>query len=87
MPINQICGAKEAANVCSGDGLHMTRFSFTSTCPRCQREQHQGGFSRGSVQRLLEKGLPIEGYCLMCDQFWPVGAPERAELAKAVSSL
>jgi hypothetical protein len=37
------------------------------------------------LQVLLRDGQPIEAYCVMCDQFWPIKVRERVELAKAVA--
>ena len=33
------------------------------------------------MRRLLDRGLPVEGYCVMCDLFWPISARERDGLA------
>jgi hypothetical protein len=57
---------------------------FTSTCPRCTREQHQRGLSHAALRGLLDKGYPIQAYCVMCDQFWPISARERAMLRGAL---
>lgn len=57
---------------------------FNSTCPYCSREQHQRGFARATLQRLLWHGLPIEGYCVACDQFWSISAEERTALSKVL---
>lgn len=55
--------------------------SFTSTCPRCLRQQPQQGIFPGALRRLLDKGFPVQAYCIMCDQFWSISAGERAALA------
>jgi len=60
--------------------------SFLSTCPRCTREQFQQGFSRAVVERLLDSGYPVEAYCAMCDQFWPISAQERAAVARRLGA-
>ena len=54
---------------------------FTSTCPKCQLQQAQQGFSRAALGRLLKGGYPIEGYCEGCDEFWPISPAERVALA------
>lgn len=54
---------------------------FTSTCPKCQVQQVQQGFSRAALGRLLKGGYPIEGYCTGCDDFWPISPAERVALA------
>jgi hypothetical protein len=35
----------------------------------------------GVLRRLLDRGLPVEGYCVMCDLFWPISARQRESLA------
>ena len=59
---------------------------FMSTCPRCTREQPQHGFFRAALQRLLDSGYPVEAYCVMCDQFWPISAQERAAVARRLQA-
>ena len=54
---------------------------FTSTCPKCQVQQSQRGFSRAALGRLLNGGHPIEAYCVTCDEFWAISPRERAVLA------
>jgi hypothetical protein len=75
-------GAAQRASSIRTDALarHETVL-FTSTCPRCQREQTQS-FTKNSLRRLLDAGHPIEGYCVMCDQFWALSTRERLQLAK-----
>ena len=55
---------------------------FVSVCPRCTRLQPQRGYSRAALHRLLGAGYPVEAYCVMCDQVWPISAPERAALGR-----
>ena len=75
-------GAAQPASSTRTDALalHQT-ILFTSTCPRCEREQTQS-FTKTSLRRLLDAGYPIEGYCVMCDQFWALSTRERLQLAK-----
>jgi len=35
---------------------------------------------------LLSHRNPIEGYCVGCDYFWPISAPDRAALAETLLS-
>jgi len=56
-------------------------FLFVSTCPRCQDVRSQGGFGSHTLLRLLSRELPIEAYCVACDDFWEISPSERAELA------
>lgn len=58
--------------------------TFTATCLLCAREQPQRGFSRATLQRLLSHGLPIEAYCVTCDQFWPMSGQARTALSEAL---
>ena len=75
-------GATQPASSKRTDALAMHQtVLFTSTCPRCEREQTQS-FTKASLRRLLDAGYPIEGYCVMCDQFWALGSRERLQLAK-----
>jgi hypothetical protein len=58
---------------------------FASMCPRCKREQSQDGFTVADLMRLLYGGYPIEAYCLICDQFWPISIQQRVELGEVVA--
>lgn len=60
-------------------------FSFMSVCPRCNDVRRQGGFGPRTLLRLLQHNQPIEGYCVVCDQFWPLSLSERAALANALA--
>ena len=66
-------------------GLFMS-FSFMSVCPRCKDVRSQGGFGSRTLLRLLQRGQPIEAYCVVCDGFWPISVSERAALARALTS-
>jgi hypothetical protein len=61
------------------------RISFTSKCSKCAQVRHQRGYDRGSLQRLLNRGYPVEAYCPACDQYWQVSLKERTALAEAVT--
>ena len=54
---------------------------FVSRCPKCGRPEPQLAFSRMALQRSLDEGHPVEGYCAMCDVFWQISPRERAEIA------
>lgn len=56
-----------------------------STCPRCNLPQPQRRFIRVALERLLKRGHPIEGYCLVCDEFWSGSPQESAAIAKALA--
>ena len=58
---------------------------FLSMCPNCKDVRSQRGFSNRSLLRLLERRLPIEAYCVICDQFWQISAPERDALARELA--
>jgi hypothetical protein len=58
---------------------------FVSTCPSCKREQPQDAFTVAHLLRLLNRGYPIEAYCVPCDKFWSISAQERLELGQAVA--
>ena len=57
---------------------------FVSTCPKCLKERQQRGYTRGALRGFLLSGYKIEGYCVTCDAFWPISAPERTALARQV---
>ena len=56
-------------------------FVFVAKCPGCQYDHAQDGFTVASLQRLLTRGHPIEGYCVICDDFWQVSDQERTRVA------
>jgi len=59
-------------------------FAFVATCPTCGHEQLQNAFNRTALERLLNRGYPIEAYCRFCDEFWSVGVQKRVEIIEAV---
>jgi hypothetical protein len=83
--ITQISSARGSITGASTESLTREQIPFASTCPRCTREQHQRGFTRAALSKLLDKGYPIEAYCVMCDQFWWISPRERAMLRAALS--
>jgi len=56
---------------------------FRSMCPRCAKIRPQRGYDRNSLLRLLNRGYPVEAYCVACDEYWPISIKERAALAAA----
>lgn len=66
------------------DNLMHESIPFTSTCPKCQAQQAQRGFSLAALGRLLNGGHPIEAYCVTCDEFWAISPRERAALASGL---
>jgi len=83
--ITQLSSTRESITGAGTESLTREPIPFASTCPRCTREQHQRGFPRAALRRLLDEGYPIEAYCVMCGQFWPIGPRERAMLGDALS--
>jgi hypothetical protein len=59
---------------------------FAATCPRCEREQLQHGYTLADLRRLLQGDEPIEGYCEFCDEFWAVSVQKRGELGEFVAA-
>ena len=57
-------------------------FRFLALCPKCKDVRSQGGFGSRTLLRLLTRDQPIEAYCVVCDEFWEIGASERAQLAQ-----
>jgi hypothetical protein len=37
------------------------------------------------LQRSLDGGYPVDAYCVLCDEFWPISVSERAALARALT--
>lgn len=70
----------------SADDTQHGSVSFKSTCPKCNLQQVQQGFSRAALGRLFKGGYPIEGYCESCDEFWPISPAERVALALELGS-
>ena len=68
------------------DGSSFMSFSFESVCPKCKDVRRQGGFGTRTLFRLLQHKQPIEAYCVVCDEFWPISVSERTALAKALAS-
>jgi hypothetical protein len=54
---------------------------FTATCPACRDVRFQQGYGFRTVVRLLVDDQPIEAYCAVCNESWPINADDRAELA------
>lgn len=64
-------------------GLFMS-FSFTSVCPKCKDARSQAGFGSRALLRLLRHNHPIEAYCIVCDEFWPISESERDALGRGL---
>lgn len=66
-------GAREStANKLAHEGV-----LFTSTCPKCQQQVLQHGYSRLVLVAFLDMLHPIDAYCPACDQLWSLSAEER----------
>jgi hypothetical protein len=57
---------------------------FMSRCPGCGQRRLQDGYTRRVLLRLLNTHARIEGYCVTCDEFWPISALERAGIVIAL---
>jgi hypothetical protein len=68
-------------------GSHRTghAFAFVATCPSCKRAQLQNAFTRRSLEKLLNGGYPIEGYCTGCDEFWAISIQKRVEIIETIA--
>jgi hypothetical protein len=60
---------------------------FLATCPQCQREQLQRGFTAADLMGLLYSGYPVQAYCVFCEASWPVGLQKRVELGEMVAAV
>ena len=59
---------------------------FMSMCPNCKDMRSQRAFSNRTLLRLLELRLPIEAYCVVCDDFWQISVAERDALAQELAN-
>ena len=62
-----------------------TRIPFVSTCPRCGNEQAQW-YSQLALTTLLQRGHPVDGYCVVCQDYWQLSPPELDSLATKLLS-
>jgi len=63
----------------------VTRIPFVSKCPRCGDERAQW-YSDRAVSTLLRRGHPVEGYCVMSQEYWQLDSRERSDLATKFAS-
>ena len=63
----------------------VTRIPFVSTCPRCRDERAQW-YSDRALSTLLRRGHPVEGYCVMCQEYWQLDSHERSALARSLQA-
>jgi len=82
MPIaNQIGGAHRS----HADNLMDETVHFVSACPGCLKEREQRSYTRAALGAFLRTGYKIEGYCMICNEFWPISDEERHDLAQRLS--
>jgi len=62
-----------------------TRIPFLSICPKCGHEQAQW-YSHLALSTRLQRGHPIEGYCVMCQECWQLDSHERSDLAAKLAN-
>jgi len=67
-------------NMNKAAGGYLTRIPFVSTCPRCLLEQAQW-YWHIALRTLLQRGHPIEGYCVTCQEYWQLSNHERDRVA------
>ena len=54
---------------------------FLSMCPNCKDARFQQVHGFRTLITSLVHNQPIDAYCAVCNDFWPISANERAELA------
>ena len=54
---------------------------FMSTCPNCKDVRSLQIYGFRTLVSSLVDNQPIEAHCAVCNEFWPITANERAELA------
>ena len=62
------------------------RFSFTSKCPRCNRNRVVETYTRDELLRLLDLGCAIEAHCAECNVNWQIGPEARVQIARVVAA-
>jgi hypothetical protein len=65
--------------------LMLESVPFMSACPKCRDVRYQQGYGERTLRRLLDRNHPIEAYCVVCSEFWPINANERSELARRLT--
>ena len=69
------------------DSLFFDSAPFLPMCPTCKEPRLQLAYSPGGLLRRLNGNRPIEAFCVICNQFWPITAQERLRLAKELEHL
>jgi hypothetical protein len=59
--------------------------AFVETCPSCKRAQLQNALTRGALERLLNRGYPVEAYCIACDELWTISIQKRVEIIETIA--
>jgi hypothetical protein len=54
---------------------------FRSICPKCGEARTQR-YNQAALLRLLNGGYPVEAYCSVCEEYWPIGIIERVRLGE-----
>jgi hypothetical protein len=63
------------------DNTLLDSVSFMSTCPNCKVMRPQRNYGFRTLVGFLVSNQQIEAHCAVCNEFWPMSANERAELA------
>jgi hypothetical protein len=71
----------------NGSSLFSDSTPFMSMCPTCKDNRAQLGYSPWGLLRRLNDHRPIEAFCVICNQFWPITTHERMRLAKDLEHL
>ena len=64
---------------------YATRIQFVSACPRCGHERAQW-YVHIALTVLFRRGLPVEGYCGPCQEYWQLSTDERTNLAAKLAA-
>ena len=76
----QDCPFRDRGATMTQAAAAVTRIPFVSECPRCGDERAQW-YSDRAVSTPLRRGHPVEGYCVMCQEYWQLDSHERSDLA------
>jgi hypothetical protein len=64
------------------DSLLFDSLPFMSLCPKCKDVRSQLGYSLRALLRLLNGNHPVEAYCVICNEYWPISPQERVRLGE-----
>jgi hypothetical protein len=77
----------ERSGIVNPANVFFASVPFMAMCPTCKESRLQSGDCALTLWSLLKHQRPIETYCVICKQFWPITAQERVRLAREIERL